>query len=137
MIEWILPNLFRITVLLLFLIVVAFDLKSREIPSLFTTGILFFISVINISHIPYGIIAFIFAWMLYEAEFLEGIADVKMIAALGLMIFNLNGLFHLVIMISVAGAIYISGLKFIKVKEIPFTPLIVVAYLGLWNLGVI
>lgn len=138
MIEWIHYNLFRIVVLVLFLIIVIFDLKTREIPAIFTTGVIFFISVINISQIPYGIIAFVFAWMLYEAEFLDGIADVKMITALGLMLFNLIGLISLVIMISIVGSIYTAGLKsFTKIKEIPFTPIILLSYIGLWIMGVI
>jgi hypothetical protein len=138
LITWIQPNLFRIVTLILFLIIVGFDLKSREIPSIFTTGVIFLISVINIDHIAYGIIAFVFAWMLYEAEFIEGIADVKMITALGLMLFNFQGLIYMVASISVVGAAYTSGFKaFTKIKDIPFTPIILASYIGLWIAGVI
>lgn len=132
------PNLFRIVVGVLFLIIVAFDLKSREIPSLFTTGIIFFISVINIDHVAYGVSAFALAWMLYEAEFIEGIADVKMITALGFMIFTIQGLIYMVMILAVVGAIYTAMFKaFTKIKEIPFTPLIFVTYIGLWIIGAI
>lgn len=138
MIEWIVSNLFRIVVLILFSMVVAFDLKTRKIPSIFTTGIILFIAVININHISYGVIAFIFAWMLYEAEFLDGIADVKLITALGLMIPDVWGIISLVAGITIVGAIYTSMIKsFTKIKEIPFTPIILAAYIGLWYAGII
>lgn len=138
MISWILPNIFRIVVLILLAIVTAFDLKARRIPSILTTGIIFVISVINIDHMAYGIISFIFAWMLYEADFLEGIADVKMITSLGFMIFNLWGLVIMVLAVTVVGAIYTSMIKsFTKIEEIPFMPIIFVAYIGLWFAGVI
>ena len=138
LITWIQPNIFRIVVGILFLIIVGFDLKTREIPAIFTTGVIFFIAVINIGHLEFGIISFIFAWMLYEAEFLEGIADVKMITALGLMVFTLHGLIAMVMILAVVGASYTACLKaFTKIREIPFTPMILITYAGLWIIGAV
>jgi len=44
---------------------------------------------------------------------------------------------RLVVIIALVGAIYTAGLKMLKIKEIPFTPVILAAYVGLWSMGVI
>lgn len=128
----------NIVVVVLFAIVVYFDLKSHEIPAFFTTSILFILSIVNFANIPYGIIALIFAWMLYETDFMKGIADVKMIAAIGLMCSSIYAIISLVILVTVYGALYKIMMNVaLKKKEIAFTLPLLLCYLIMWISGVI
>ncbi len=128
----------NIVVAVLLAIVVLFDLKNHTIPAFFTTSILFVLSIVNFANIPYGIIALIFAWMIYETDFIEGIADVKMIVAIGLMCSSLYAIISLVILVTIYGALYKIMMRVaLKKEEIAFTLPLFLCYLIMWISGVI
>lgn len=77
-------------ILLFFLLVFALlDIYTRKIPSVFLTGILMILVAVNISNIGFGILTFLFALLLYEGNFFGGVADIKVISMIGMVIPNL------------------------------------------------
>jgi len=66
------------------------DLKYHKMPSAFTSAIILFLVcanlMINPSLIWYGIASFVFAWFLYDADVFQGIADIKGIVIVGLLL---------------------------------------------------
>lgn len=107
----------NIVITILLAMIVAFDLKTKKVPSIFTTAIILMLCIINIQNIPFGIIAFVFAWFLYEFDFIKGLADVKVITIIGLMCSSLVGIFALIIFVAVYGAIYQIAFRVILKKE--------------------
>lgn len=102
---------------LLFFLVVALDIWKKAVPSILGTGILFVLAVVNLQNIPYGIVMFIFGWLLYEAGMFKGLADVKMIAAIGLLIPSHFGIYAFVIVLTVYTAIYNVLMRYgLKIK---------------------
>jgi hypothetical protein len=90
----------------LFLIMIFFDVRKKAIPSILGTATLFVLAVVNLGHLPYALIMFIFAWFLYESELYGGIADVKMITAVGFLINSMFGIYAFVIVLTLYTAIY-------------------------------
>jgi hypothetical protein len=111
--------------------------KSKAIPSLLTTGGVFFVALVNIKNIPYGILAGLLSWMLmdfYEDEysnFLSGVADLKMTIFLGLMISSLAGFLMFCLILTVTGVLYkvVIVKLFPDKKEIPFMPTFLITYI--------
>ena len=102
-------------ILLGILIVMAIiDWKYKQIPSVFLTGTLFVVMMIQlfspqediIFHLMAGLTMFVFAWMIYEADFVGGIADVKIITIIGLMLENYWMIFITIILILIYGIFY-------------------------------
>jgi len=121
---------------ILLAIVVGFDMKKHEVPAVLTTSIIFILAMVNINHIQFGAVAFVFGWLLYEFEFFEGIADVKVITAIGLMCSSLLGIFALIILVTIYGTIYRAAFGLIlKKKAIAFTVPLFLIYLTMWILS--
>jgi len=80
----------------------------------------------------YGlVILFIFAFMLYNLKFFQGIQDVKVMSGLGALITYKIDIFYLVGLILIIGLIFKFGVK-IKSnnqKEFPFVPVFLITYL--------
>ena len=138
MIGWL--NIIFITFLAILSVI---DWKTQRIPAIFTTGILFMLAFINFQYISFGILAFLFAWILYEGEFIGGIADVKLITCIGLMITNLYFLGIAFIIIMVYGVAYKVIWKVILKRkgindedmEVPFIPAIFFSYIAIYLVG--
>ena len=115
------------------------DLKHKSIPSPLTTGIIFVLAVVNAPNIIFGLFAFIFGWFLIEADYFSGLADLKTITVLGLMISNIEVFFIMVLLLGVYGIFYkILMLKIIKQKkETAFIPVFLVVYITLLIVGAI
>lgn len=128
-------------------IVAIIDWKFKQIPSIFLTGILFVVMMIQLFspstwayfHLAGGLTFFVFAWMLYEANFIGGIADIKIITIIGLMISNYPFLFIGVLLILFYGFIYKVIFRYIlkkdKEEEVPFIPCLFSVYLAMYYLG--
>lgn len=123
------------------------DWKYKQIPSVFLTGTLFVTMMIQlfsplqttIFHLTAGLTMFVFAWMLYEADFIGGIADVKIITIIGLMLENYWMIFITVILILLYGVFYKIIFRYVLKKdikeEVPFVPCLVSVYVAvlLWQ----
>lgn len=109
------------------------DLKVRELPSILLTGTLLVFTAVNINNIPFGILSFILAYLLYEADFIGGVADIKIIATIGFLISNLYIFGIYVILLVVYGTIYKALIKwrFKKTKEVPFIPCLLCVFITL------
>lgn len=121
---------------LLLAMVVAFDLKSKKVPSVFTTAIILILCIVNFNNIYFGIIAFVFAWLLFEFEFISGVADIKVIVIIGLMCSSMLGIFALMIFVAIYGAIYKIAFGLILKKDaVAFTLPLLLIYFTMWILS--
>lgn len=112
------------------------DIKYKEIPSVLLTGTLFVYAVVNFNHIYLGILAFIFSYLLYEMEFISGIADIKLLTTIGFMFDSMLILFILVLLTPTIGTIYkFITKKFIKKSEWAFVPCLTIIYFILLTIG--
>ena len=122
------------------------DWKFKEIPSVFLTGIIFLTAMVHFYNFEVGLIslafgslAFIYAWTLYEAQFIGGIADVKIITIIGLMIVNVQMFFVLMMMVILFGMAYKLTFRYIlkreKTEEIPFIPCLYAVYIAMLLVG--
>ena len=130
MIEYILLGVF----LLIFAVI---DVKSKAIPSIFLTAILFIFIALFKDNLFYGILALVVALFLYEFEFIGGVADIKIIATIGMTI-NEMWLFAIFFfLITFYGTIYkfIFKWKNKNLKEIPFVPVLFIVYITITAIG--
>jgi len=122
------------------------DLKTRRVPAFLTTALIFTIAMVgmvNISQgmirLSFGVLAFIFAYMLYELDFIGGIADIKVIVIIGMMIISINHFFVMIAMIMVFGFIYKIVWRYVLKKpegsEVPFIIALWGVYVVLWVNG--
>ena len=81
MIDWL------IWIVLGFLLVVSFiDWKLKVLPSIMLTSMLFAVAFLNPANLWFGIMGFIVAFMLYEADYFSGIADIKVMTTIAFML---------------------------------------------------
>lgn len=122
------------------------DLKTKKIPSIFLTGIIFLVAMVNMTeitfgliHMAFGILAFIFAYMLYEGQFIGGVADIKTLTIIGLLVKNIPSFFLFILLTMVIGFIYKIFFRYVLKKgfreEIPFILALVLVYVLLWGFG--
>jgi len=131
-------------VVLLFLTVVGvIDWKVRKIPSIFLTGMLFVVAYISIYlnplALPLGVLGFILGYMLYEADFFGGVADIKVFTMISLMLLDFYSLIVYVIVVLVFGitwkAIIRIRLHKKKNEDFAFLPVFIFVYLAMWLIG--
>jgi len=118
---------------LAFLIITAFiDLTKKEIPSIMTSGALLVLALLNLHNLTFGILAFIFAIFLLEADFYSGLADVKVVALLGLLISDLSVFLLFIFLVTFIGVAYKIFIILVFKKnwkdEVPFLPVLVLVY---------
>ena len=113
------------------------DWKLKALPSIFLTAMLFAVAVLNPANLWFGIMAFIIAYLLYEADFYSGWADVKVMTILGFMISTTNWLFALILLSVCYGFVWKVLIKWRlrKEKDIAFLPVFLFVYLTLLLLG--
>jgi hypothetical protein len=119
-------------VVLIFLAVISIiDIKFKAIPSIFLTGMLFVVATVRMSNLPFGVLSLILAIFLKEADFIEGIADVKVITIIGLLMGSFDYFILYVALIMSYGLIYKILLKHVlkEKKAIPFLPVLFCVYL--------
>jgi hypothetical protein len=115
---WISANLVSIAATLMFALVIYFDLKKKAVPSILGTGIILILAVVNYQNIAFGLIMLVYGWLMYEAGMFKGMADIKMFAAIGLLVSAPLGVIALIIVITVYGAIYNALIRgVLKVEE--------------------
>ena len=137
-----------LAIVLIFLlgVLALIDWKFKAIPSSFLTGILFATALIHFFNfeiglisLSFGTLAFVYAWMLYEANFIGGIADVKIIVIIGLMISSVQTFFIFMLLVVLFGMAYKLIFRFILKKndfeEVPFVPCLYAVYIVLFVMG--
>lgn len=126
----------EIFLLLMLLMLSIIDIKYKKLPSSLTTSIIFILALVNFNNLMFGVLMFIFAYMMMEGltdkgEFFTGVADLKVTVMLGLMINNIYALMFLIFLILIIGVVYkIIMMKFLKQKnEIAFIPVFLIVYI--------
>ena len=119
--------------LLVIILLSYIDIKKREFPAVLTSGLLFVVAIVKFGNIEFGILAFVLAWFLMEADFFGGIADLKIIVIIGFFITQMGEFFLMTILILIYGVIYkILMLKIMKQKdETAFVPVLLAVYITL------
>lgn len=121
------------------LVMTILDIRKKSMPSVLTTTCIFILTTLAIynqsSGFYYGILAGIFALLLYEVGYVGGLADIKASIIIGLLITSLAQFLVFMLAISIVGFIY----KFTILKlptcnkkqtdEVPFLPVFFIAYL--------
>lgn len=95
--------------------------------------------IFGIQHLAYGVIAFIFAILLYDFDYIGGWADIKVITIIGMMITNIQFLAIMMLLVTAYGTIY-KGIWIVKGKlkeddEVPFLIPLTAVYLFLLFTG--
>jgi len=121
-------------ILLIFSII---DYKVKAIPSVFLTAVLFMIAFLNPANLWFGVMAFIMAWMLYELDFFGGIADIKVMTMIGLLISSTGWMLLYIGLIMVFGFAWkmIYKWRMRKAKQCPFVPVFLFVYIAMIILG--
>lgn len=131
------PEIYLNIIVGIALIVFAYmDIKSKQLPSFLTTSLILVSAIVNYKDLSYGILAFIFGYLLMEfsddpyLNFMGGIADLKVIVILGLMITSMIQFLVLCLLIVVIGTIYkFVAIKLFKPKELAFIPSFLIVFL--------
>ena len=113
------------------------DWKVKKIPSIFLTGMIFAVAVLNPANLWFGVMAFIMGYLLMEADFFSGVADLKMITIIGFMISSRN------VLLTVIFGFYLFGLlwkvlikwRLPNEKDVAFVPVFLFIYLTLLFTG--
>lgn len=124
----------------LFLLMVGIiDWRTKTLPSIMLTGGLFVIVALNPANIYYGLLTFLLSYLLYEADFFGGVADIKIMTFLGFLIpdFFTFGIF--VVFFAIFGMTWKIVYKWRNPKdtETAFLPVFLFVFLALWFGGVI
>lgn len=138
-------NLTMVVFLLLF-VVSLIDLRTKRVPAFFSTAIIFMIAMTNmyeiqfgLIHLGFGVLAFLFAYMLYESNFIGGVADIKVLVMIGMMVKTIPTFFLFMILVLIFGFAYKLGwrylLKYPETAEIPFIISFWAVYVILWING--
>lgn len=106
-----------------------FHLKDGFIPSFITTTAIIVSFLLNQSAITF-IFALLIAILLFDLEFYEGLPDIKCFLACGAILPNIFYIVMFGAVLAGLGFIYKFVLKRMKFKEIPFIPVIGIAYIG-------
>jgi hypothetical protein len=132
MIEWLL-----IIIGVFLLIASVIDWRFKALPSIFLTAMLFTVAMLNPANLWFGIMTFIIAYLLYEADFFSGVADIKIMTMIGFMLSTTNYLFALILLTVIFGFIWKVMIKYRlkKAKDVAFIPVFLFIYATLYLLG--
>lgn len=122
------PLLFLL--LLSILDIKTFHLEKGFIPSILTT-IAILISFLFIQNPVMLTTSLIIGLLFFDLRLFDGEPDLKMIVACGSVCPNLLFLMIFALLISCFGVIYKLALRRSNIKEIPFLPVIMIAYIGM------
>jgi len=131
-------------VLLGLLVISYFDVKKKSIPSPLTTSLLFVTSIVRFDFLGFGILGFIFGLLMMEGltengEFFSGLADLKMVVVVSLLLSSLLGFLVMCSLFLVVGIAYkIFALMVLKKKKnVELMPVFVIVFLLLAGAGLI
>jgi len=135
-----------IIVFLFLLVISLIDLKTKKVPAFLTTALIFTIAMVNMNdinfgilHLAFGVLAFIYAYMIYELDFIDGVADIKVIVIIGMMVAEFSTFFVFMALVMFFGVAYKLiwkfGLKKPEGSEIPFIISLWAVYSVLWIVG--
>ena len=127
----------------LLLVVSLIDFRTKHVPAFLTTSIIFLVAMVNMAdiqfgliHLAFGVLAFIFAYLLYEAEFIGGVADIKVMVIIGMMVTNIFSFFMFLGLVMLFGFLYKLVWRFILKKsegsEVPYLLSLWAIYVILW-----
>jgi hypothetical protein len=121
-------------ILLVFSII---DWKFLSIPSIFLTAFIFVVAVLYPANLWFGVMSFIMAYLLYEADFFGGVADIKIMTQIGFLISTTNYLFLYIGLVVAFGFIWkVMVLWRMKnEKETAFVPVFLFIYITLLLVG--
>jgi hypothetical protein len=130
-------------IILGFLIVISIlDWKFRAIPSILLTGFLFVAVALNPSNIVYGLLGGIIAILFWEIDIIRGLADIKVISIIAMLISSLNMMFLFIFLICFFGLIWVGVIKFSNwayfkrdENECAFIPVLLLCYVTLLIMG--
>lgn len=125
-------------IVLLFLFMVSvIDWKVKVLPSIMLTGMLFVVAFLNPANLWFGIMGFIVAWLLYEADYFSGVADIKVMTTIAFMLSTTNYLLAFILMTVSFGLFWKILMKWRlhKEDEIAFLPVFFFIYITLFILG--
>lgn len=127
----------EILVGLAILIFAVFDFKTKAVPSFMTTAVILALLLIQPQNLIWGLTAFAFGWMLFEFDFLGGrffggIADVKVVTIIGLMVSSLEQ-FAIMMILTAGFSVILSIILYYRndkkiPEEIPFIPVLLLVY---------
>jgi len=119
------------------LIVSIIDYRLRVLPSIMLTGMLFAVAVLNPANLWFGVMGFIMAWLLYEAGYFGGIADVKVMTTIAFMLSTTNYFLLFIILTMLFGVVWIALIRwrFKDDKEYAFIPVFPFVFIALFILG--
>lgn len=127
-----------IILLIILAIVSIIDIKTKSIPSVFLTGILFVVLALRMDNLAFGLLAGLLMLLVYDLDKKKtGMADFKVMMMIGLMISTIQGFFTFAIIFAIFQSIYIFSIKkiFKDIKEIPFIPCLYAIYIALFFIG--
>lgn len=132
MIDWIV-----LIVAVFLLIASVIDWKLKALPSIMLTAMLFAVAVLHPANLWFGIMAFIIAYLLYEADFFSGVADIKIMTIIGFMLSTTNYLFGLILLTVCYGFIWKVMIKYRlkNEKDVAFIPVFLFIYGTIYLLG--
>lgn len=124
-------------IILGFLCVIAWiDLKHKTVPSFLTTMTLLLAFIFYFTNLTQGIVAFLFAMILYEIDWIGGIADIKGTVILGLLAPTLYYALFIPLIVVLVGNVYIfASRKILKLPDpIALFPIFPLIHVALWVL---
>jgi len=137
MIDWLIFVVLGVLVLASFL-----DLKYKAVPSVLLTGMIFAVLLLRPDNLLFGIIAFVFAIMIRDlisdvAGMEFGVADIKILVIMGLLLTNFASLMIMIIMFLIFQFAYtvVWRWKVSKTEEMPFIPCLLAVYVALILVG--
>lgn len=121
------------------LVVSVIDWQIKRIPSIFLTGMLFVVAFITINYSPIalslGILGFLMALLLYEADFFGGVGDIKVFTMICFLLSSYYYLLAFIVLTLFFGIVWKSiiklRLKKDKKEDIAFIPVFFFVYLTL------
>lgn len=127
-------------VLVILVVLAIWDILFKELPSFLTTMCILLVLILRPENLIYGIMGFLFTYLLYEmfeGQYIGGWADIKVSAIVGLMITSLIQMSLFMVMIVVVGFFYVFILNYFlnirygkKTDVVPFIPVYLIAYIG-------
>lgn len=131
-------NIYLIIITGIFLALFSYlDIKKRQVPSILSTTLILALGILNFPSIEFGVLAFIFAYLLWEfrweVHYIRGILDIKAIVIVGLMLASLSDFITMMITLVLLAIPYELFchlvLKIKEEKDIPFVPVIFLTYI--------
>lgn len=124
-----------IIIFIFLLIASILDILKKSVPSVFLTSLIFIVLSLNVAFgftINFGILAFALAYLLFELNFFDGVADIKIMIVLGLLLDSMLSFFILAIFVVLFGFLYKLFFRYVLKKkegsEIPFIPCLLIVY---------